>query len=773
MGLFNKIRSLRFWLFAFLLIQFLGIGTIILHKQTAAHESDKQSSSRIESLLRQSLSYFGTSLNLAEQKAKEALRLARIKQNPEYMVDSWLLLGKIKGIQGDNTNALIWFLQAQELAEKSNYPKGICEATIETGNVYYTWGEYDKSLPYFQKADTLAAKNSFHQQHIDALNYLGKYYRTKGNFERSILFFHTALEISRKLRDYPQIALTLNHIGKYYIGEGKLNLALQSYLEAFNACEHFNDKIIYAEVCNHLGGLYLQINQYEKALEYHRKALAFRNVINNPEGIAKSYNNIGKAYLELKYTDSAFFYFLRSLELCKSTGYKKGTVKALTNLGKVFTIESKPGRAREYLLQAFTIASEAGYDVGIAESSLALGNFYQSQHQADKAIFYYQTSLAKISKTSFDEIIHDNYQGLYRCYLDQENYPQALKYHVLLSDIEKKLLNVENNRQIALLHIAFDSERKEKDNQVLRKDNELKEMTIKRKTVLLWLIVVVLSFSIVLCFLTYRRFIHKRIANTKLEKLNLQILRQNTELEKLNKELELANHEKDKLFSIIAHELRNPLYWFQNLAEMLSKKYQTMPPEKVQKTLSALDESAKNAFHLMDNLLHWSRSKLKRITPRKAVCPLNTFVCETLLMYETILQHKEISLHVNIPQTIRVYADTDLLSCIVRNLVSNAIKYTPVAGKIIIEGVENDTDITVMVSDSGTGMAGESIAALFHSNDYISKPGLMEEKGSGLGLKLCKEFVELNDGTLWLTSEEGKGTKFFFTISKAMVLVNQ
>ncbi|NEW85286.1 MAG: sensor histidine kinase, partial [Mariniphaga sp.] len=528
----------------------------------------------------------------------------------------------------------------------------------------------------------------------------------------------------------------------------------------------FNDKIIYAEVCNHLGGLYLLIDQPEKSLEFHHKALNNRNVINNPEGIAKSYNNIGKIFLDRKQSDSALVYFSQSLELCQKTGYNKGTVKALTNLGKVYLIQNKPEKQKEVLQRAFNISKESGYTIGMAESGMELGNYYRKLQKSDLAIRQYQLSLKMTGESNQSEILQADYYGLYQCYLKKGAVQEALENHILLSDIEKKLLNVENNRQIAILQISYETHRKEKYNQVLLKDLELGEMTIKRKTDLILLIIIALGSCFLLCVLLYLRIVNRQKANRILGKLNLKIVKQNTELEILNAELEKANQEKDIVFSIITHELRNPLYWFQNLVEMLSKKYQTMKPDKVQKTLLALDESAKNAYHLMDNLLNWSRTKLKRITPNKEKHSLLSLVNETIRMYETILEHKEILLQVNIFGEAMIYVDRDLFTCVLRNLISNAIKYTPSNGIIEIGCVENELKFLINVSDSGKGIDERNMEKIFDVNEYFSSPGLLQEKGSGLGLKICIEFVELNNGKIWATSEPGKGTTFNFTVPK-------
>jgi signal transduction histidine kinase len=140
-------------------------------------------------------------------------------------------------------------------------------------------------------------------------------------------------------------------------------------------------------------------------------------------------------------------------------------------------------------------------------------------------------------------------------------------------------------------------------------------------------------------------------------------------------------------------------------------------------------------------------------------------------MFETIIQHKDIRLEINISEDTLIYTDLDLVNCVIRNLLSNAIKYTPIEGKISIDCLENESYATLIVSDTGTGIPGEFAEKLFNTENYVSVTGLMQEKGSGLGLKLCKEFVELNGGTIWLKSEKSLGTQFFFTVPKTSMVV--
>ena len=682
-------------------------------------------------------------------------------QSPDSLIRRSMVLGRQEQIGGHAEDAVRFFGQAEQLAQQYSLYVALCEAKIKIGEVIYDRGNYDSALTYFTEAEKLADAHGLAASKAYALYYIGKYRETRGDFKDASRFYDSALAIIRAGNDDRLLVLILTSRGKNYISEGRLSLALQYYLEAFQLSEQLHDELLYAQTCSHLGSFYSMLDQYDKALEYNQKAFSRRDDLNNPEGIAKSCNNIGILFRKLKQTDSALAYFNEALDLCEKTHYKKGLVKALTNIGIVYSEEDKDDKAFRCLDTAFLISTQAGFGYGIASSSLYLANLYQKRGQLSKALYYYTLSLSKLSSTDYDEMLQNVYQGLYECYSSKGDYRTALQYHVLLLETQKRLLNVENARQLSMLNISFDLERKVKDNEVLRADNELKESLIKRKTTFIWLVVIALGFTLVLCLNIYNRLYAKKRANRQLEALNLTVTEQNTKLALLNEKLETANREKDKLFSIISHELRNPLYWFQNLSEVLSKKFREMPADKVQKSLSALDESAKNAFHLMDNLLQWARSKLNRIHPKMGEYALRELVADTAEMYQTIMQYKEIEFTNLIPSDCLVYADADLLGCVIRNLLSNAIKYTSAGGTIGI-GCRVDADfVTVEVRDSGTGiLQKESV----FSDVVVSAAGLMQEKGSGIGLKLCKDFVEVNGGTIWAESEAGVGTCFFFTV---------
>jgi len=753
MGSFNKfINRLKGSVILFLVIFLFSLPAIIVSRVNAIPVVPV--SDRVDRLitdkLKRSLDQSDSSLEEARETCLEALSLCKKSKNDTLNVNALLQLGDIVSLQGENNEALSYFEEALKISETVHYAKGECNALLEAGTIHYVWGEYDRSYSFFKKALEIAVPNQFSEQHAGALNMIGKYYHTTGKYDLSVRYYQKAADVARQMKDSGRSVTLFLNIGKTYISEENIYMTLKCYLEAYDMSERSGDRLQKADVYNHLGSIYLLLKQPEKSLEYHHQAFKIRERMNVPQALATSCNNLGETFLYLSDFDSAAFYLRKSYELCLLTRYRKGTVKALTNLGRVSNETGKLSEARNFLVKALALAKEAGYNAGIVESSLALGENYLLKKEYNPAIQNFELSLSRMLPANLNEFQVDAYQGLYHCYFELGDYLKALDYHVKLNQADRRALLAQSNRQLAELRVSFDLERKESDNQKLRQQNELEQLALTKRAWIIWSVVIILVFTIILCILIYSRYVQKRRAHTALQRLIA--------------ELELANKEKDNMFSIIAHELRNPLYWFQNLTEVLSKNHARMSPAKLQKSLLSIDESAKNAFHLMDNLLNWSRTRLNRIIPRKSNHDLTGLVQETLRMFETIMTQKEIVCSIMIPRGTLICADADMFNCILRNLVSNAIKYTPVKGQIRIEVSAGDELCTLQVCDSGIGMSSRDVSKLFSSGNFNSSPGLMNEKGSGLGLKLCKEFTRLNGGEIWVSGSENQGTCFSFTV---------
>jgi PAS domain S-box-containing protein len=236
------------------------------------------------------------------------------------------------------------------------------------------------------------------------------------------------------------------------------------------------------------------------------------------------------------------------------------------------------------------------------------------------------------------------------------------------------------------------------------------------------------------------------------------------EIQKRNEELAKINAEKDKFFSIIAHDLRGPFGNFLSLTEMMTEEFKDLSPEQLREMVTALKTSSAKLYGLLENLLQWSRSQRNMMKFEPEITQLSFLVNKSIKPLIDSATKKEIKVEMSIPENVTIYADNHLMETVIRNLFSNAIKFTPKNGKITISATHRKNNwLEVAVSDSGIGMSNELAENLFKLDKETGRKGTEGEPSSGLGLLLCKEFVEKNGGVLRVESKEGAGSTFYFT----------
>lgn len=254
------------------------------------------------------------------------------------------------------------------------------------------------------------------------------------------------------------------------------------------------------------------------------------------------------------------------------------------------------------------------------------------------------------------------------------------------------------------------------------------------------------------------------IAEEQLAAQNHEIVRQKEELEKQKRELIELNATKDKFFSIIAHDLRSPITTLISLAEVLRTDIDLITVEETHEILTSLHKLSRNYLKLLDNLLQWARVQTGRMVADPQPFDLITIINEVIDFYKVTAAEKHVNLVSRVSGTLTVIADHNMIKTVLRNLISNALKYTAMDGTVTIETRREPGFATVLVSDTGIGMTTTAIESLFKLEKTFSTAGTANEKGTGLGLILSKEFVEKNGGSISVESEYGQGSTFSFTV---------
>lgn len=245
-------------------------------------------------------------------------------------------------------------------------------------------------------------------------------------------------------------------------------------------------------------------------------------------------------------------------------------------------------------------------------------------------------------------------------------------------------------------------------------------------------------------------------------------IRAENKLKESENRLKELNATKDKFFSIIAHDLKNPLAAFKDATKTLKENLDMLTDEDIREFIDFIYETSNLLYSMLENLLHWSRTQTGRITFDPQEVDLPYLIRNTVDLHKMNAANKNIDVRIYADDELRVLADVNMLNLILRNLINNAIKFTPAGGNIEVSAVENSPGmISVSVADDGVGMNGDAIDKLFRIDKHYSTEGTQGERGAGLGLPLCKEFVEKNGGEISVESELGKGSKFTFTLKKA------
>ena len=235
-------------------------------------------------------------------------------------------------------------------------------------------------------------------------------------------------------------------------------------------------------------------------------------------------------------------------------------------------------------------------------------------------------------------------------------------------------------------------------------------------------------------------------------------------LARSNQDLALLNRDKDKLFSVLAHDLRSPLGSMMNLTSLLAENIHDFDEAELLEIIGTLNKSATQTFQLFNDLLAWSAVQMGRGEREKELFQVFELVSETVIILAAEANRKQVRINLVIDKSLEAFADKFAIQTVVRNLLSNAIKFTPAEGIITIEAEAVKDTVRISVNDTGIGISKEKQKKLFRVDEVSSSPGTEGEKGTGFGLLLCKDLVERNGGKIWLESEKGKGSRFIFTL---------
>lgn len=716
----------------------------------------------INTLNKLALTYYTINPDTTLIWAKKALVLASKHQYDRGIVEALRNKGIAIDVKGDYTEALRYYFKALSLAENIGYKKGIANLYNDIALIYKNQDKYAEAMESYFKSLKIFEEIADARGIAVSLNNIANIYMKRGNYPEALQNHFKALKIREKIRDRKGIATSLNNIANTYENQGKYAEGLENYFKSLQIFEEIGDAQRISVSLNNIAIIYTEQGKYTEALETHLKSLKIREELGDRQGIAASLNNIANVYTEQgKYTEALENHF-KSLKISEEKGNKQVVAYNLNNIASVYEKQSKYAKALENHFKSLKISEEIGNKRGVTASKNGLAKVYLALKNYASALQYAQEGLEIAKEIGQKAEMRDINETLSKIYKAMGKYELALKYYEQYKSYSDSLNNLEVEKKTANLQAQYEFDKKTTLMQAEQAKKDIVQE--KQRNQLYWIIFssfVGLVSTFVILFLIFRSRKKIQKAYSKLEISNAKVQQAKTEIETQAEELQKLNHFKDRLFSIIAHDLRSPMATLQGTISILD------PAILNESELATIKATLTKQFEVTDkilqDLLQWTKDQMKGETIDAKLLNLHEIVKEKINLFLTVAQHKNIILLSETTPDTQVFADENHVNIILQNLLSNALKFTYVGGKITITSQNVDSMVQIAVKDTGKGMNEEQQSKLF-SAQYFTTKGTSGEKGNGLGLYLVKELVEKNGGKIGVKSEEGKGSEFCFLL---------
>lgn len=643
-------------------------------------------------------------------------------KNDTDKIDVYIKLGELQSFSNPKSS-IVYFNQALQLSKKIDNYYFTAKSYKAIGNFYFDKSDYDKALYNFKLAQIHYEKSGSMVELSGAYNNIGNVYLSQNLYSKAYEFFINALKIAEKSNYLKGVSSAYNNIGLIYEERGDDKKAIDFYNKSLQIATQLNDKQGVSAVNTNIGNIYAEENRFHLATEYYLKSLKIDTELDDKYGMIICYNNIGEVYFKQGLYSKALEYYDLGLELGHETGNK--TMLAMLYLNKA--------------------------------------NLSLSSNDQEKATSLSLESLkyAKSTNELFAQSLV--YDLLSKIALAKEEYKNAFEYQNTKNLLTDSLANQDKYLKLRELDILFESEERSQEIKNLSESNRENEIKISNQRLLIYGFIFLIFITVIFSFILLKQNREKIKLNTLLSLNNIKIEEKNKEIVAQHKDLQKVNETKDRFFSIIGHDLKNPLNSIIGFSELLHERIDQYDSEKIKKYLAIIHDTAQRSNELLENLLNWALTQGKSVTYNPEKISLKNKIEQVFGLLKAQAEKKNITLQSNFSMNCVVLADNNMLYTILRNLISNAIKFSNANSEINVLVIPKDEFCEITVQDKGVGISEKDIDLLF---DFNSRGQLEKKKhsGSGLGLILCKEFIEKCGGTIYVKSKLNEGSEFIFTL---------
>lgn len=651
---------------------------------------------------------------------------------------------------------------------------------LQKSSIELDKGNYEEALRIAQYG-----LNSDQLKPFDKILYLrqiGLVYQKQNSWSGAEIYFHKALSLCDST-DAPIVALDSLKV-ELLLGLGSLHLmytaqynqSLEYIIAGVKISEASRDTNLMIRSYRLLGYVHRQLKDYTSSARYNRLAIDLASNVRDTLALVYLLNELANVHvLTGGDFDTSMLLYNEALDYAVRAGDKYCIAFVHNDIGNLFFTMGDYKKALPYLRFAFILNQEIEKYREVCVGALNIASCFFELGFYDSTSLYLDKGMKIADRYSLRSEKLTLYQTMGQLRAAMNDYKGAYQYHQEYMSLHDSIYNAEKERLIAEITSKYETEKKEKENRLLRQQNTIHQLQAEKANANLRFVIIAAGLFVIFItgfiWLLIRSNNARKKTNEVLKMKNIQINQQKDQLvetlhhlSQRERKLEEANATKDRFFSIIAHDIKNPFSGILGLSKLLKDDFDSLTRADQRHYIGYINESSDQLYKLLDNLLQWARAQLNQIDPKPEQIAIGGLINNCVLLYKNIALSKNIRIEFDPECSLFAYADQGMVETIIRNLLSNAIKFTPGGGviKIIVSRVEKEVEINI--SDSGIGMSDEEQNKIFKIDGRLQKNGTASEHGSGLGLIICKEFVERNQGSIRLRSKVGEGSQFTITL---------
>jgi signal transduction histidine kinase len=616
------------------------------------------------------------------------------------------------------------------------------------GRIYSELDNLELSLANLDSALIIAEEINDNWNKGEILFRAGVVKHRKGDYFLALETFNASIRASRLSGNYKTLGSSYSLMGTIFRMNGLYDRAIEFIIKSKLNYEKANFDEGSAWAAYLLGRIYADLKLPQKAFKYFNAALEeyqrLASIDGVKNGVAICYEQIGILNIELGNFDEARKNIDYTLEIYTANKSKYGISNGSINLGKIEYFTGNYLKAENYLYQALKVKTEIDDMLSIPRIYQYLGLSLIERGKTKDGFNKIQQGLDIAISNNQKRIQLDIYATLAEKYLSLKDLENVITSQKKLIQIQNLILSGDANIKTEQLQAIYEIDEKNKQIAELEKENKINTLSIKQHTIIRNIMILGIVIAIVILLIGYWFY---------------------TQIKHKNREFNDTNATKDKFFAIIAHDLRGPTSALASLLEHLSTSFDDFSIKQLKQMLLSLHKSAENVSNLLENLLIWAQSQIAKIEYRPVELKLCEVLQNSLLALTQSAEKKQINIKYEINDEVFVFADPDMVQTIVRNILSNAIKFSKRGGLVTINTELKDKNTaTIKISDNGVGIEKSILTKIFELSNTHHTTGTENEKSTGLGLILVKDFVEKNKGIITIDSEKDRGTIVSFTL---------